>query len=94
MQSFQAYSQWKPLPVPLWLRFVPVLPLDCLIRAGLGISILAELVLRRTNYNIVMLPAEPSITRTLAIGYKDKSSLPIASKYFIDFLLANVERLP
>lgn len=65
-----------------------------MVEAGLGISILAELVLRRTNYNIALLPISPPISRTLAISYKDKNSLPIASKYFIDFLLNNVEMLP
>lgn len=65
-----------------------------MVEAGLGISIMAELVLRRTNYNIVSLPVDPPIYRSLAIGYKDKNSLPIASKYFIEYLLANTGRLP
>ncbi|MEA4848510.1 MAG: LysR family transcriptional regulator [Clostridiaceae bacterium] len=65
-----------------------------MVEAGLGISILAELVLRRTNYNIALLPVDPPISRILAIGYKDKSSLPIASKFFIEYLLANIEKLP
>lgn len=65
-----------------------------MVEAGLGISILAELVLRRTNYNIALLPIVPPICRTLAIGYKDKNSLPIASKYFIEYLISNIERLP
>ena len=58
-----------------------------MVEAGLGVSILAELILRRTNYDIVCLPIDPPITRTLAVGYKDKDSLPIASKYFIDYLM-------
>lgn len=65
-----------------------------MVEAGLGISILAELVLRRTNYNIVKLPVEPPISRILAIGYKDKDSLPLASKYFIKFLIQNIDTLP
>lgn len=65
-----------------------------MVEAGLGISILAELVLRRTNYNIVCLPIEPPVSRSLAIGYKDKNSLPIASKYFIEYLTANIDKLP
>lgn len=65
-----------------------------MVEAGLGISILAELVLRRTNYNIVCLPIEPPVYRSLAIGYKDKNSLPIASKYFIEYLTANIDKLP
>lgn len=65
-----------------------------MVEAGLGISILAELVLRRTNFGIAVIPLEPPVTRTLAIGYKDKNSLPIASKYFIEFLLDKVDSLP
>lgn len=61
---------------------------------GLGISILAELMLRRNNYDIVCLPLDPPIYRTLAIGYKDKNSLPIAAKYFIKYLLDNKDKLP
>lgn len=65
-----------------------------MVEAGLGISILAELVLRRTNYNITCPPIDPPVYRTLAVGYKDRDSLPIASKYFIDYLTANLETLP
>ena len=65
-----------------------------MVEAGLGISILAELVLRRTNFGIAAIPLEPPVTRTLAIGYKDKNSLPIANKYFIEFLLDKVDSLP
>jgi DNA-binding transcriptional LysR family regulator len=43
---------------------------------------------------IALLPTDPPISRTLAISYKDKSSLSIASKYFIEFLLSHVEALP
>ncbi|RFB42488.1 LysR family transcriptional regulator [Bacillus sp. dmp10] len=64
-----------------------------MVEAGLGISILAELVLPRTNYNIVIRPIDPPISRIVAIAYKDKNSLPIASKYFIDHLLSNVDKL-
>lgn len=64
-----------------------------MVEAGLGISILAELVLKRTSYDIVMRPANPPIKRTIAIGYKDKNSLPIAAKYFIDYIMENIEYL-
>ena len=65
-----------------------------MVEAGLGVSILAELILRRTNYDIVCLPIDPPITRTLAVGYKDKDSLPIAIKYFIDYLMEHKDELP
>lgn len=65
-----------------------------MVEAGLGVSILAELVLRRVDYDIVCLPIEPPVYRTLAIGYKDKGSLPIASKYFIEYLRTHIAELP
>ena len=65
-----------------------------MVEAGLGVGILARLMLRRTNYDIVCLPTDPPIYRKLAIGFKDKDSLPIASKYFIKYLLENADKLP
>lgn len=65
-----------------------------MVEAGLGVSILAELVLRRTNYHIVCRHVEPPVYRTLAIAYKEKDSLPIASKYFIDYLMEHKKELP
>lgn len=50
-----------------------------MVEAELGVSILAELMLRRTNYRIACLLINPHIYRKLAVGYKDKNSLPIAS---------------
>ena len=63
-----------------------------MVEAGLGVSILAELMLRRTNFNIACLPIDPPVYRSLAVAYKD--SLPIASKYFIDYLLEHAAELP
>lgn len=65
-----------------------------MVEVGLGVSILAELVLRCTNYDIVCLPTDPPVYRTLAAAYKDKNSLPIASKYFIEYMRENADMLP
>lgn len=65
-----------------------------MVESGLGVSILAELMLRRSNYNITCLPIEPPVYRTLAVGYKNKNRLPIASKYFIQYLIENIDKLP
>lgn len=65
-----------------------------MVESGLGVSILAELMLRRSNYNITCLPIEPPVYRTLAVGYKNKNRLPIASKYFIQYLVENIDKLP
>lgn len=65
-----------------------------MVEAGLGVSILAELVLHRTNYKIKRCVTEPEIFRTIAIGYKDKASLPIACKRFLELLRQRLDELP
>lgn len=65
-----------------------------MVEAGLGVSILAELMLRRTAYRIVCRPLDPPLSRTLAIGYKDKDSLPMASRRFIELIYSRLESLP
>jgi DNA-binding transcriptional LysR family regulator len=65
-----------------------------MIETGLGISILPELVLRKTNYEVAILPIEPAVTRKIGLVMKEKQSLPIACKHFIAFLMSNLASLP
>lgn len=65
-----------------------------MVEAGLGVSILAELILHRTNYRLALRPTAPPITRTIAIGYKDKATLPIACKRFIEHIRSHTAELP
>lgn len=58
-----------------------------MIEQGLGISILPKLLLKKCPYHIVMKAISPPILRTIALAYKDKRVLPIASRYFIDFVI-------
>ncbi|WP_394926642.1 LysR family transcriptional regulator [uncultured Robinsoniella sp.] len=65
-----------------------------MIESGLGVSILPELVLRKTNYHVTILPLRPVLTRKIGLIMKDKNAIPIASKYFIDFLFEHIADLP
>lgn len=65
-----------------------------MVEAGLGISILAELILLRTNYKVVLRPTIPPISRTIAVGYKNKANLPMASRIFIQCLQKHIGELP
>ena len=65
-----------------------------MIEAGLGVSILPELVLRKTNYQVAILPIKPMVIRKIGLITKDKNALPLASKYFIDFLFEHINDLP
>ena len=58
-----------------------------MVEKGLGISILPKLVLSRHHQHIVTKEISPVIVRTIALAYKNKNVLPIASRYFINFIL-------
>lgn len=65
-----------------------------MVEQGLGVSILPELVLRKTNYQISIRPIAPAITRNLGFIAKNENELPLASRYFIHFLLEHKGELP
>lgn len=65
-----------------------------MVEAGLGVSILAELILHRTNYRLALRSTVPPVFRTIAVGYKDKASLSMASQRFIEHLKAHIDELP
>mgnify|MGYP002515931303 CR=1 FL=1 len=64
-----------------------------MVEQGLGVSILTELVLKKTNYDITVLPIDPPIIRTMSIVTKDKRTLPLASKAFIRHIIDNRNEL-
>ncbi len=64
-----------------------------MVEQGLGVSILTELVLHKTSYDVVALPIEPAIIRTMSIVTKDKNTLPLASKAFIRYLMDRINYL-
>ncbi|MDO4554476.1 MAG: LysR family transcriptional regulator [Lachnospiraceae bacterium] len=55
-----------------------------MVEAGMGVSLLADLITKRTSFKIVKRPVDPPIFRDICIGYKNKSSLPLASIKFIN----------
>ena len=57
-----------------------------MVETGLGVSILPELVLKKTAYRVAIRPIRPAVTRKMGLIAKDKNTLPLASKYFIEFL--------
>lgn len=64
-----------------------------MIESGLGISILSELVINRTDFNIIAKSVNPKIIRPVSIVCKDKNIIPIASKTFIKFLIDKKDTL-
>lgn len=61
-----------------------------MIEEGLGVSILPELVLRRVSYDVVKVPVNPPVTRTIGIAFSNLKTIPIASRHFINYLKGHV----
>ncbi len=64
-----------------------------MIEQGMGVSILAELVLHKTAYDVAALPLDPPVIRTIGIVMKDRRTLPLAARVFIGELMAQRETL-
>lgn len=58
-----------------------------MVEQGLGVSILTELVLRKTCYEVAAVPIEPAIVRTVGIVTRDRHTMPLAGKEFIRCLM-------
>lgn len=63
-----------------------------MVEKELGVAILPELILNRLNYKIAIKEIEPGLSRTIAVAFKEKKTLPIASRYFIEYITAYFER--
>ena len=59
-----------------------------MVEQGLGVSILYNLVLDKERQGFVTRPVYPPIQRIIALAWMRKKALPIASRYFIDFILS------
>ncbi len=57
-----------------------------MVESGLGISILPELILKRTPYRIVVKELEFAAYRRIGLAMKDKNSTSLALKRFLDYL--------
>lgn len=57
-----------------------------MVESGLGISILPELILRRIPYQIIAKELEIPAFRHIGIAMRDKESLSLAAKRFLEYL--------
>ena len=64
-----------------------------MVEEGLGISVLSALVLNKHKRNISVKSIYPKLERTVALAYKNKNIMPIASRYFIDFVISKKDWL-
>ena len=57
-----------------------------MVEQGLGVSVLAELVMGRCAWNVVWRPCDPSVHRVIALAWKDDASVPRASRRFMELV--------
>lgn len=65
-----------------------------MVEAGLGISILANLVLLRMPFKFVRRPLEPRVTREIGVAFLNRKELPLACQYFVDEIQSMADQLP
>lgn len=65
-----------------------------MVEAGLGFSILADLVLQKQSYNVAIRPLIPNVQRRIGILQKPRELMPIASQQFVDFIIQHRNALP
>lgn len=65
-----------------------------MVESGLGVSVLPELVLRKTSYQVSVLPLDPPLARRLGYVSREKGELPLASRRFIELLASRASELP
>ncbi|WP_244835137.1 LysR family transcriptional regulator [Clostridium sp. BJN0001] len=58
-----------------------------MVENGLGVSILSNLVLKNHHQKIITKSISPKVVRTIGLVYKNKNILPIAGRYFINFII-------
>lgn len=58
-----------------------------MVEAGLGFSILSAGVLDRMPFDVVTRPTDPPLELKLALGFKDRAAMPLASQRFVDYML-------
>ena len=58
-----------------------------MVEQGIGYSLLAELVLKKTAYDVAIIPVNEPIIRTMALVMKDRRTLSSAAKTFMKYII-------
>ncbi len=61
-----------------------------MVESGLGVSLLPELILHRTPYDLRTCPAEPAFYRRLGVSWLKKEENSIAVNKFVHYLLSDM----
>ena len=57
-----------------------------MVEGGLGVSVLSDLVLRRSAFHVVKRPLDPPVFREIALAYPEGKGLSVSSRRFIEYV--------
>lgn len=64
-----------------------------MVEQNMGVSLLADLVMKRAPFDIEKRPVSPPVKRIISIGYRNRLELPIAAKKFIYHIIEYVNSI-
>lgn len=62
-----------------------------MVEQGLGVSILYQMVAQNPMRACAVRPIEPAVVRTVALACKNRRTVPVASRYFMKFILEHFQ---
>ena len=57
-----------------------------MVEGGLGVSVLSDLVLKRSSFRVVRRPLDPPVRREIALAYPEGRTLSVSTRRFIDYV--------
>ncbi|USS90736.1 LysR family transcriptional regulator [Fructilactobacillus carniphilus] len=64
-----------------------------MVEAGLGVSLVSELMVGNSDFNIKTAPTEPEIVQDIEIAYQNPTGLSLASTHFLKYVISQRDQL-
>ena len=96
-EPFIMYAENTPGGIRVMLNNRPVKPntqfvveddhaIIAMVEGGLGVSVLSDLVLRRTSFRVVKRPLDPPMAREIALAYPERRAASVSSRRFVEYV--------
>ena len=96
-EPFIMYAENTPGGIRVMLNNRPVKPntqfvveddhaIIAMVEGGLGVSVLSDLVLKRTSFRVVRRPLDPPVKREIALAYPEGRTLSVSTTRFIEYV--------
>ena len=91
-EPLEAFAQAGVTP-DVRYRIQDAYAIMAMVEGGLGVSILAKMLLDRAASAFELRPCDPPVTRPMSVVYKDWDTLPVSAKRFINLVCASADDL-